>query len=413
MESTNEHLSEHLRCGICKKIYTDPVILPCSHSFCRACLDKTLNQKGENKCRRCNKAAKRPYIGNQDLKAVCEEIKKRRNSAENEGLVCLVHVEKCVMFCNDDQKLVCSNCMDQDHRKHTFYTIPKVAEDYRNQLERPLQKLETKLEDLNSKKSLYESKIPELQDQTKQVEKQINEEFEKLHEFLTEEQKNRVDALRKEEKEKICMLDEKIVEIRGWISDLSKRLQDLKTIVGGDNSHFIRTFKETETRLKLPVPDPQLPSGHRIDEVKHSRNLRFRVWEKMKDVSPNLKKNKHHWHILGSEGYDSGTHAWEVEVDQCEYWFLGVVKESAKEEENQSNCPLSLSSLKAEAMSPGIKKVRVVLDIVKGQVTFTDHDGNTVLKTQAQDFREKMYPGFITVSDHPLKIVPAKVSVSV
>lgn len=39
---------------------------------------------------------------------------------------------------------------------------------------------------------------------------------------------------------------------------------------------------------------------------------------------------KHFCSILGSEGFSSGVHIWQVHLEACEHWALGVVPESAK-----------------------------------------------------------------------------------
>ncbi|TNN40081.1 Zinc-binding protein A33 [Liparis tanakae] len=118
-------------------------------------------------------------------------------------------------------------------------------------------------------------------------------------------------------------------------------------------------YKATQTRARVQssCSDPQLVSGALIEEAKHLGNLSFRVWEKMKDkvhfssvlLDPNTANPFLHlsddltsvrcrdtkqklFHnperftkysdVLGSEGFSSGKHSWEVEVGHHPAWYM-------------------------------------------------------------------------------------------
>lgn len=58
MEFNYEVMEEELTCPVCLELYADPLILPCSHSMCKKCLEEILNnrptaQEAEGKFQKC------------------------------------------------------------------------------------------------------------------------------------------------------------------------------------------------------------------------------------------------------------------------------------------------------------------------------------------------------------------------
>jgi len=43
MEFNLEVMEEELTCPVCLELYADPLMLPCSHSMCKKCLEEMLN----------------------------------------------------------------------------------------------------------------------------------------------------------------------------------------------------------------------------------------------------------------------------------------------------------------------------------------------------------------------------------
>uniref|UniRef100_A0A1I8G2P3 RING-type domain-containing protein n=1 Tax=Macrostomum lignano TaxID=282301 RepID=A0A1I8G2P3_9PLAT len=52
--SATDDLEDELLCPVCLDLYTDPIVLPCSHSLCRECLRRTLSAVGR-RCPQCRR----------------------------------------------------------------------------------------------------------------------------------------------------------------------------------------------------------------------------------------------------------------------------------------------------------------------------------------------------------------------
>lgn len=131
--------------------------------------------------------------------------------------------------------------------------------------------------------------------------------------------------------------------------------------------------------------------------------------------------------VLGCEGFNSGSHCWDVEVGDSNIWELGVIRESAPRKKNSfCNAVSSLSYNKGSfhMLCPGQaddifrakdkpQRVRVHLDWNKGKVTFIDLLTNTCLHTITHTFTERVFPFFYNGSPSwPLKLLPIKQTVA-
>ncbi|MCJ8732253.1 hypothetical protein PDJAM_G00209180 [Pangasius djambal] len=193
----------------------------------------------------------------------------------------------------------------------------------------------------------------------------IKEAFEKLHQFLRDEEAARITALREEEEQKSQMMKEKIEKLSRDISSLSDTIRAIEEEMRAEDVSFLQNYKATVKRAQCTLQHPEELSGALIHVAKHLANLKFRVWEKMQDavqytpvtLDPNtvhpglivsddltsvrrsdekqkLPDNPERFDkyccILGSEGFNSGTHCWDVDVGDCTDWNVGVMTESAQ-----------------------------------------------------------------------------------
>ncbi|NWT05665.1 TRI59 protein, partial [Mionectes macconnelli] len=115
-----ERLEEELTCAVCFGIYQDPRVLPCSHTFCRECLEGILQSSDIFSIRRCLKcpncramvdipAGLQSLPVNFALKAV---IDKCRQEEPWDVETCREHPRQPLnIYCLLDKQLVCGQCL--------------------------------------------------------------------------------------------------------------------------------------------------------------------------------------------------------------------------------------------------------------------------------------------------------------
>ncbi|XP_050961752.1 zinc-binding protein A33 [Labeo rohita] len=434
-------------CPVCRDIFSVPVILTCSHSFCKDCLQHFWKIKKTRECPVCRERSGQEPTRNLALQNLCESFLKGRNenlaSASEE--LCSLHSEKLKLFCLEDKQPVCLVCRDSEkHDNHTFRPIGEAVSPYKEELNTALKSLREKLQHKENIKGEFERTVKHIKSQAEHTEHQIKQQFEKLHQFLRDEEEATITALREEEEQKKQMMKEKLEQINRHMSTLSLTIKNMEEMMKASDVCFIKKFPVSMERVQISQPDPQTPSGALIHVPRYLGNLPFRVWKKMQDIVQNtpviLDPNTAQPHlvlsddltslrwnlisqpfpdnperfdeyscVLGSEGFNSGTHCWDVEVKESLYWSLGVTTAS-----NQRKGPdffnnkvwwvqYGLDERFGFPVKQRLDRVRVYLDYDRGTLSFSDLVTNTHLHTFTTTFTDTVFP-FFWCND--LKIVP-------
>ncbi|KAL7372582.1 hypothetical protein ABVT39_018866 [Epinephelus coioides] len=316
-----------------------------------------------------------------------------------------------------------------------------------NQLQTPSRTIRLKREDFEKVKQFCDSSVEYIKRQRHDTEQKIRDEFGKLHQSLKTEEESRIAELKKEESQKIRMM-QKITEVSRdtfSLSDTVKEMEDL----GADDS-FIQNFKTEMEKAQNALPDPQQLPQALIDVSEHVENLQFRVLDTMlstvkhtpvvldpNTASPwlslsddltkvtvtdtcqerpgNLECNSSYPHVLGWEGFDSGKHCWEVVVGNQTKWRLGVTERAKDRRDDdmwstpQNGLYVMMKSKRGYTDVKGklltsatrLNKIRIELDYENGTVSFYDADKNTLILTYEETFTQRLYPYFAFVkTDH-------------
>ncbi|XP_067232735.1 E3 ubiquitin-protein ligase TRIM35-like [Chanodichthys erythropterus] len=216
------------------------------------------------------------------LKNLSETYQQDRRQKSPSG-VCSFHKEKLKLFCLEDQQLVCLVCRDsRKHSNHRFCPVDEAAMDNKKELGYSLGRLQKKLRVFMNFKKTLDQTAQQIKIQTQDTKIQINEEFEKLHQFLRKEEEARITALREEEKQKSQKIKQKIEEMTKQISSLTNTIRDIEKQMKAEDVSFLQNFKSTLQRSQIRLPDPQNIT-ETISVPKHLSNLKLTVLQKMQD----------------------------------------------------------------------------------------------------------------------------------
>ncbi|XP_060928661.1 E3 ubiquitin-protein ligase TRIM35-like [Limanda limanda] len=448
-------------CSICQDVFRDPVVLSCSHSFCRDCLKSWWKDKAVKECPLCKRRSSRSEPpGNLVLKNLCERFLQERIQSSSHAL-CSLHSEKLRVFCLDHQQPVCLVCRDsKKHADHRFSPIDEAAQQHKKQLQETLEPLKKKLQCFTRVKVNCEQTAKHIKVQAGLTERQIKEQFKNLHQFLEEEEVARMAALRQEEEQKSRMMKKKIEALSRDITALSDTIRATEDEMRAEDVLFLLNYKAAVEQVQQHplLDDPRLASGALIDVAKHLCNLSFNIWNKMKDLvsySPvvlnpnsanpvlvlsedltslrvgkkqklpdNLERFDHFFSVLGSQGFNSGTHSWDVLVGDSTRWSMGVSAGFVQRKGTMlcGTWGIWFHEGKYTAVSPSafsdltvqkIQRIRVKLDWNRGKLSFSDPDTNKHIHTFTLTFTHKMFPYFGTRDQHhPVKLLPVNVSVT-
>ncbi|XP_041068466.1 zinc-binding protein A33-like isoform X2 [Carcharodon carcharias] len=426
-----------LSCAVCQDLYKSPVLIDCDHSFCRSCITQYWEKADTTSCPVCRKetssGALRP---NYTLSSIVETFIKS-DQGDKIQQECSLHKEKLKVFCKTDNQPICLICqISKSHQNHEMLPV--------------------------------EEAIEEVKDQSVKTEKQITAEFEKLHQFLHEEERIMLEDLNLEKKKKSQEMKEMIEKITEEISSLSLTVRDIEQELSEqDNIKFLTKFQDLQKRVKRTLPEPQKVYPL-INVGKYIGSLQYRVWKKMltvintapvtfdpntahpklllsedlrnviytkkrQQLPDNLERFKPCVSVLGSEGFTSGKHSWEVEVGNKTEWDVGVVKESISRKGEITLDPgdgywtmilregtdywAGEKPSKRLKLSVKPRKIRICLDYEGGKVSFYNSDNKSHIYTFTATFAEKLYPYFSPeITDgikntEPLKICPRTVTI--
>ncbi|XP_030055678.1 E3 ubiquitin-protein ligase TRIM39-like isoform X5 [Microcaecilia unicolor] len=387
-----ESLQDEASCSICLDYFTDPVMTDCGHNFCRSCITQSWEGRDTDfPCPQCRETSQQRNLRpNRQLANVTEMVKKlsQTSARPKEENLCEEHEEKLKLFCEEDQKIICLICREsRDHKSHTVIPIKEAVQEYKEKLKMHLKPVKKNLEDLEKFKSTEEKKAEKLRDVK--------------------------DALSRCQKMTFPVPEAVSTDLKlGFQLSFPQQLK--KWITKFEGMDWWMEFGRYTVNLTL---DPETAGP---DLVLSEDRKSVRMGYTRQKVPDTPERFVTYPCVLGSEGFTSGRHYWEVEVGDGSYCILGVCKDCVRRkggiklspEEgfwtvglwNKQGC-WTLTSPKTQiSLSEFPRAVGILLDYEAGKVSFYDAENKSHLFTFTDSFTGKLRPFFMNYSKFPLRI---------
>uniref|UniRef100_A0A8C5PCE0 Uncharacterized protein n=1 Tax=Leptobrachium leishanense TaxID=445787 RepID=A0A8C5PCE0_9ANUR len=278
-------LRDELSCSICLNIYTDPVTLPCGHSFCRTCIGDVLDKQdgsGAYTCPECRaQLQERPALEkNQKLRNIAESFRSTHpeqkeamipctycilslvpavktclhceaSLCENhlrihskspehvltepttslENRKCSVHKKVLEYYCCEDAACICVSCsLAGEHRGHQVETLNEASEKKKETLRNILQKLTSQREEAEKRVQNLEELRRQLQENAAGATKDITALIRDFREKLEALEKRVLSEISRQENQVSLRVSDLIRQLEIKKEELSRKMSDIKEL---------------------------------------------------------------------------------------------------------------------------------------------------------------------------------------
>ncbi|XP_035426354.1 E3 ubiquitin-protein ligase TRIM39-like [Cygnus atratus] len=429
-------------CSFCQELFKTLLTFDgCKHRICCFCARRIWGRVGAARhCPQCSMLP--PARGTKDKGQADGDRDGSQAAAPEPEQECQEHQEALELFCLEDQTPICALCTESlAHRTHTPVPMEEAAEEYKRKLEATVKLLQQQKLEAWSLKSQEEEKVAEWKNTVSREREKIEKEFEKLHDFLDEEEEQLQRKLKREEKRTATKLRNSVTQLAKQSQALGKLITEIKERCQQPPLGLLKDIQSLLSRSeniqaqKQVVVSAELQDTYNIPTIRIFEFLnQFKVQMTLdpKSAHPSLLLSEDgqsvshggarqelpdyperfdpYVFVLGSLRITAGRCYWEVEVGDQTEWDIGVCREAVKRKgkgplspqagfwrmwlRNGDQYKVLLSHPITLSVKQKPKRVGIYLDYKGGEVSFYNVTHQTHLYTYSGAFRDALRPFF-------------------
>ncbi|XP_047214956.1 E3 ubiquitin-protein ligase TRIM39-like [Girardinichthys multiradiatus] len=394
---------KHFLCLLCRDIFTNPVTIPCGHSFCLSCLTQFWTRHQSKYCPDCRRLfVNKPDLSvNRVLADVSENYRTARpqKPLDEETVIDVQHmiqdrlqkIER-LKYSLDVQK---SSYLREVRESQTIFSALVCA------MEKTHKAVVSAIEDKQKKEEQRVQML--IKDIMKEIE-QLKNHMNQPDPQVDESDKLKQVVLPSEMKDwsSVCIETDPCIGVtRRAMSDI---LEKIKLEVNRLSKAELRRLEKytVEVNLSGKTAHPFLSVSEDRKQVRHT--------DKLQEVPDHPTRFDRVANVLTKEAFSSGRCYWQVEVGNKIEWNLGIARQSINRKGKFTVCPangfwtLSLkaggqyvantSPITVVALEQQPRNVAVFLDYNEGRVSFYCAESGVHIYTFTDRFTDRLRPIF-------------------
>ncbi|XP_072481272.1 probable E3 ubiquitin-protein ligase TRIML1 [Notamacropus eugenii] len=440
-----ENLKVDLTCFICLCYFTDPVIVKCGHTFCKECLLSCWKEDQKPiTCPTCKAIVIfGDFLSNrrlQNLAIIGKMIRPHLLQSISDLTICEKHGKEETLFCEEDHRLLCGPCsLMREHEEHTVLPLEKAAGQCMEKFQAIWNTLKSKKKEVQIEMEWEKMNEEQWKVEGQTLKDLVVSEYEKMHQFLLEEEEIQLQRLDKEQvKDNLAKVEEskakmtqQIYSLQTAMSEIEKKFEMLPIEILLDGNSTLERYDQPLlqnsvsaspewTMYPIPGMTEMLLNFHReITLDSKTANSDLILSEDLKSVEyvsvpQNVPNNPEIFafvlHVLATQSFTSGKHYWEVEVGNKTEWEVGICKEPIRRKGNGRKLPGDTCTLVAFEAGNDFRlhysyhdvyanqpfhKVGIFLDYERGHIAFYNATDGTLIYSPPNDaFQGPLCPCF-------------------